>query len=60
MHCSSTAYGPAVAPPTALRGRRAPLRVRAVAAEQQPATRLTKDDLVAYLASGCKPRDKWR
>ena len=21
---------------------------------------LTKDDLVAYLASGCKPRDQWR
>jgi len=24
------------------------------------AERLTKDDLVAYLASGCKPRDAWR
>lgn len=33
--------------------------MRGVAAE--PATeRLTKDDLVAYLASGCRPRDQWR
>jgi hypothetical protein len=30
-----------------------------VAAE--PVTQpLTKDDLVAYLASGCKPRERWR
>lgn len=39
--------------------RRGRLVVQAVAASQ-PATRLTKDDLVAYLASGCKPRDQWR
>lgn len=39
--------------------RRGRLVVQAVAASQ-PATRLTKDDLVSYLASGCKPRDQWR
>ncbi|PRW21064.1 glutamate--cysteine chloroplastic isoform A [Chlorella sorokiniana] len=34
---------------------------RAAAAQAEAATqRLTKDDLVAYLASGCKPRDQWR
>ena len=26
----------------------------------QVSQKLTKDDLVKYLASGCKPRDKWR
>lgn len=37
-------------------------RAQVVAAvSAQPTTqRLTKDDLVAYLASGCKPRDQWR
>lgn len=41
------------------KGRQQRLVVRAVAAE--PTTsRLTKDDLVAYVASGCKPRDQWR
>lgn len=34
---------------------------RLQAAQAEAATqRLTKDDLVAYLASGCKPRDQWR
>lgn len=34
-------------------------KVTAIAAE--PATApLTRDDLIKYLASGCKPRDKWR
>lgn len=37
-------------------------RLRPVAAAQaETATQpLTKDDLVAYLASGCKPREEWR
>lgn len=38
---------------------RQPLHV----ARSSPATttaKLTKDDLVAYLASGCKPREAWR
>lgn len=36
------------------------LAVRAVAQPQTATEPLTKDDLVAYLASGCKPRDQWR
>lgn len=35
------------------------LVVQAVASAQ-PTTRLRKEDLVAYIASGCKPRDQWR
>lgn len=34
-------------------------RINAVATETATAP-LTKDDLVAYLASGCKPRERWR
>ena len=36
--------------------------VAAVADEAKTATanRLTKDDLVAYIASGCKPKEEWR
>ena len=34
---------------------------RAAAVATNSATEpLTRDDLVKYLASGCKPRDKWR
>lgn len=34
---------------------------RCHAAQAEAATqRLTKDDLVNYLASGCKARDQWR
>ena len=34
---------------------------RCQAAQAEAVTsRLTKDDLVNYLASGCKPRDQWR
>ena len=44
-------------PRTCSSGARRGLRVVAQAVATQP---LTKDDLVAYLASGCKPRDQWR
>lgn len=63
MQCASRAATVSVAAPatrqrTQLKQRRR-VAVRGVAAE--PATqRLTKDDLVAYLESGCKPRDQWR
>ena len=34
---------------------------RCGAAQAEAATqRLTKDDLVSYLASGCRPREEWR
>lgn len=61
MQCAIKLRGVAVSTPAAQPRSRArrPLAVRAVAAE--PATqRLTKDDLVKYVASGCKPRDQWR
>ena len=36
-------------------------RVVAAAASTEASTeRLTKDDLVAYIAKGCKPRSEWR
>lgn len=41
------------------RTRRRPATLHAATAEAVT-QRLTKDDLVAYLASGCKPRDQWR
>lgn len=34
-------------------------KVIAVAAEASTSP-LTKDNLINYLASGCKPRDQWR
>jgi hypothetical protein len=45
-------------PPLSSRPRAAPPR----AADETTATStpLTQDDLAAYLASGCKPREAWR
>lgn len=34
--------------------------VRVNAVSVQTESRITEDDLVAYLASGCKPKAKWR
>lgn len=37
-----------------------PGSVRANAVSVQAGSRVTEDDLVAYIASGCKPKAKWR
>ena len=59
MQCAAKAPSSLVAAaPTRQRGRS--LRVQAVAAQPAATKPLTKDDLVAYVASGCKPKDKWR
>lgn len=62
MQCTA-ARAPAALPsaPAAGAARARRLQVRCQAAQAETATqRLTKDDLVAYLASGCKPREDWR
>ncbi|KAI3430867.1 hypothetical protein D9Q98_009276 [Chlorella vulgaris] len=60
MQCAARA-APVTAHAAASARQRRPGRlvVRSVAAE--PATqRLTKDDLVKYIAAGCRPREQWR
>lgn len=42
------------------RERSLSLQLCAAAASPATTTPLTRDDLVNYLASGCKPKDKWR
>ena len=35
-------------------------QVKSAAVTSQATEPITKEDLVAYIASGCKPRTKWR
>ena len=62
MQCTAaraTAGLPSAPAHGAARARRRAVRCQAAQAETAT-QRLTKDDLVAYLASGCKPREDWR
>lgn len=62
MQCSVARPTPVLAGVSALGPGPAKRRAaRCGAAQAEAATqRLTKDDLVSYLASGCRPREEWR